>query len=382
MERERERVEREDRERERLAAVAKEQEEMEMEMAAYEAEVAALGFSHHGLDDGKSSAHKKHSSVTLDMYEPHWSAANRYLEMSSPEGSSIVDPAGVGGGSTNPSSPTTPQQHYSLTRQYMDDTQETSDKILMVHNALKIPTSQPPSQQQVQQGHFPVAGQRIHHVRLPGAVPASWAHPSELETHYGTDSGVSDGGTSTGAHPPTPAARRAPSGAKRVGAGVPSPLSKDIAAGIAMDAGQRVGTNSTSTTKSTTTTGNTNTGGAGNGTGTGAALVARAATAVPRRAMTSGSGGVTKEDLQRSAERIYYKYLIPQAEKRVRIPGEVRQRVARLMDSKMMNQSGVSQPPSATASTGLEEGSGGGAGSSCPVLKRKNNLGNPTAQEE
>lgn len=49
MERERERVEREERERERLAAVAKEQEEMELELAAYEAEVAALGFSHHHL---------------------------------------------------------------------------------------------------------------------------------------------------------------------------------------------------------------------------------------------------------------------------------------------------------------------------------------------
>jgi hypothetical protein len=94
--------------------------------------------------------------------------------------------------------------------------------------------------------------------------------------------------------------------------------------------------------------------------------------------MTSGSGGVTKEDLQRSAERIYYKYLIPQAEKRVRIPGEVRQRVALLMDSKMMNQGGGSQPPSAVTSTGFEEGSGGRAGPSSPVLKRKNNLGSPT----
>lgn len=319
------------------------------------------------------------------MYEPHWSAANRYLEMSSPEGSSIVDPAGIGGGSTNPSSPTTPQQHYSLTRQYMDDTKETSDKILMVHNALKNPTSQLPSHQQVQQGHFPMASQRIQHVRLPGAVPASWAHPSELETRYGTESGVSDGGTSTGAHPPTPAARRAPSGTKKAdasGAGVPSPLSKDTVVGIAMDAEQRVGTNGTSTTKSTTTTENTTTGGAGigtgAGTGVGAGPVARAATATPRRAMTSGSGGVTKEDLQQSAERIYYKYLIPQAEKRVRIPGEVRQRVARLMDSKMMNKSGVGQPPSATASTGFEEGNGGGAEPSNPVFKRKNKLGNST----
>jgi hypothetical protein len=53
MERERERVEREERERDRLAAAAaaaeKEQEEMEMEMAAYEAEVAALGFGHRSL---------------------------------------------------------------------------------------------------------------------------------------------------------------------------------------------------------------------------------------------------------------------------------------------------------------------------------------------
>ncbi|KAH7033890.1 RGS domain-containing protein [Linnemannia elongata] len=156
----------------------------------------------------------------------------------------------------------------------------------------------------------------------------------------GTESGVSEG-TSTGAHPPTPAAKRTPSKAGTSksgvsGAGVPSSLNKD--AGIAMTAGQRVGTDGTTTTKTTTTTENT---GTGAGTGTGTGTVARAATATPRRAMTSGTGGVTKEDLQRSAERIYYKYLIPQAEKRVRIPGEVRQRVAMLMDSKMMlNQGG------------------------------------------
>lgn len=330
------------------------------------------------VDDEKSSTHKKHPSVTLDMYEPHWSAANRYLEMSSPEGSSIVDPA-TGGttNSTNPSSPTTSHQHHDLTRQYLDDTKETSDQILMVHNALRHPTASPPQQQQGQ-GQFLTAGQRVQHVRLPGAVPASWAHPSELETQYGngTESGVSEG-TSTGAHPPTPAAKRTPSKAGTSksgvsGAGVPSSLNKD--AGIAMTAGQRVGTDGTTTTKTTTTTENT---GTGAGTGTGTGTVARAATATPRRAMTSGTGGVTKEDLQRSAERIYYKYLIPQAEKRVRIPGEVRQRVAMLMDSKMMlNQGGGSQPSLTVTSAG-NEGSGG-VGPSSPVLKRKNNLGSPT----
>ncbi|KAG0076449.1 Bud site selection protein, Revert to axial protein 1 [Linnemannia elongata] len=393
---ERERVEREERER------------IELELAAYEAQVAALGFGCHGLDDEKSSTHKKHPSVTLDMYEPHWSAANRYLEMSSPEGSSIVDPA-TGGttNSTNPSSPTTSHQHHDLTRQYLDETKETPDQILMVHNALRHPTASPPHQQQGQ-GQFLTAGQRVQHVRLPGAVPASWAHPSELETQYGneTESGVSEG-TSTGAHPPTPAAKRTPSKAGTSKAGVSgavvtSSLNKD--AGIAMTAGQRVqnpsGANyqvagptiggtatpynpenievakehlaesfgKASLHDNTTTT---------TGTGTGTGTVARAATATPRRAMTSGTGGVTKEDLQRSAERIYYKYLIPQAEKRVRIPGEVRQRVAMLMDSKMMlNQGGGSQPSLTVTSAG-NEGSGG-VGPSSPVLKRKNNLGSPT----
>ncbi|OAQ23123.1 regulator of G protein signaling [Linnemannia elongata AG-77] len=163
--------------------------------------------------------------------------------------------------------------HHDLTRQYLDDTKETSDQILTVHNALRHPTASPPQQQQGQ-GQFLMAGQRVQHVRLPGAVPASWAHPSELETQYGngTESGVSEG----------------------------------------------------------------------------------TSTATPRRAMTSGTGGVTKEDLQRSAERIYYKYLIPQAEKRVRIPGEVRQRVAMLMDSKMMlNQGGGSQPSLTVTNLGL-----------------------------
>ncbi|KAF9125161.1 hypothetical protein BG015_004944 [Linnemannia schmuckeri] len=343
---------------------------MELELAAYEAQAAALGFGVRGLEDEKGSTHKKQPSVTADMYEPHWSAVNRYLEMSSADGSSIIDPAAGATSSTNPS-PTTPHQHYDLTRQYLHDTKETSDPILMVHNALKNPSA-PPLQQQLQkqqQGHFPVAVQKVQHVRLPGAVPASWAHPSELETQSGTAFGVSEG-TSTGAHPLTSAAKRAPSGARAkakagvTGTGAPSSLSKD--AGIVMNAEQRVDTNGSSTTKTTTTTENTET-----STGT----VARAATAAPRRAMTSGSSGVTKEDLQRSAERIYYKYLIPQAEKRVRIPGEVRQRVAMLMDSKMMSQGG-SQPSLAAGSVGIE--GSGGVGPSSPVLKRKNNLGSPT----
>ncbi|KAK3824026.1 MAG: hypothetical protein J3R72DRAFT_374820 [Linnemannia gamsii] len=136
----------------------------------------------------------------------------------------------------------------------------------------------------------------------------------DKERAYGTESGISEG-TSTGALPPTPAAR--PNTIANAGVGESSlragaVISSSSDAGIAMTEGHPVGTNVTSTTEMTNTTGNTSQGaGAGAGAGT---------TATPRRAMTSGSGGVTKEDLQRSAERIYYKYLIPQAEKRVRIP--------------------------------------------------------------
>ncbi|KAF8927626.1 Bud site selection protein, Revert to axial protein 1, partial [Haplosporangium gracile] len=344
---------------------------MELELAAYQAQAVALDLGAHGPEDEKGSAHKKQPSVTADMYEPHWSAANRYLEMSSLDGSPIVDPPGGATNSTNPSSPTTLHQQYDLTQHYLHDAKETSDQILMVHNALKNPTA-PPLQQQLQQQqqeHFPIAVQKVQHVRLPGAVPASWAHPSELKTQSGTASGVSEG-TSTGAHLPIPAAKRTPSGARAkskagvTGAGVSSSLSKD--AGIAMNAEQRLGINGSSTTKTTTTTENT-----GTGTGT----VARAATAAPRRAMTSGSSGVTKEDLQRSAERIYYKYLIPQAEKRVRIPGEVRQRVAKLMDSKMMDQGGGQ---SSLAVGSIEIEGSGEVGPSSPVLKCKQNLGSPT----
>jgi hypothetical protein len=57
-----------------------------------------------------------------------------------------------------------------------------------------------------------------------------------------------------------------------------------------------------------------------------------------KRAMvvSRNSGGVTKEDLLKSAERIYCKYLIPQAETPIRIPGTVRHRVAQIMDGKMI----------------------------------------------
>ncbi|KAI8602763.1 RGS domain-containing protein [Dissophora ornata] len=57
--------------------------------------------------------------------------------------------------------------------------------------------------------------------------------------------------------------------------------------------------------------------------------------------ITLGTSGVTKEDLQESAERIYYKYLTPQAETPVRIPNSVRRRVAQLMDSKIMIDLGL-----------------------------------------
>jgi hypothetical protein len=124
--------------------------------------------------------------------------------------------------------------------------------------------------------------------------------------------------------------------------------------------------------------------------------------------MTSGMAGVTKEDLQRSAERIYFRYLIPQAEKPVRIPGAVRQRVASMMDSSMMTSSSPNLPPSSlpvvdnfnTDPTGMQgQGqagnninngtvisfpesvhSGGGASTTTGggALKRKNNLGTAT----
>lgn len=75
----------------------------------------------------------------------------------------------------------------------------------------------------------------------------------------------------------------------------------------------------------------------------------KSAAALKRMSMA----GVSKEDLFRSAERIYYKYLIPQAEKRVRIPGSVRHRVAVFMDGKikehMRHKDGV---PTAASSTG------------------------------
>ncbi|KAF9102956.1 Bud site selection protein, Revert to axial protein 1 [Mortierella sp. GBA35] len=342
-----------------------ERERMEREKAAimegaygYEEEAAGLDIAHSlGSEKG---AHRKQPSVPLDMYEPHWSAVNRYLELSSPEGSSIVDPHTS---STNVSSPIATHHHDHLTDRYLDNlAKEVEDPIVYVHNALKSPT--PQKQQQQQQQHGQIGGtipvSRVQHVRLSGAIPASWTHPSELETQYGTESGVSEG-TSTGALPPTPAAR--PTKGALVSAGTGARVQDAEIATAPGELIERVGTDGATATKTTTTTGNTST---GDDAGVGAAQ--------PRRAMTSVIVGVTKEDLQRSAERIYYKYLIPQAEKRVRIPGAVRKRVALLMDSTMMNTTSAER-------VGPEEGIGGTDGPSTPVLKRKNNLGSPTMSQ-
>lgn len=201
--------------------------------------------------------------MTLDMYEPHWSAANRYLEMSG----------------TRPSQDYNQFNNHTTTDQHLKD--KGSDPMLLQANSPKSPLS--PSSTL---GHL--------HQHLAGAIPSNWETPLESPSS-GLSRSQSSGGPSTYK---------------------PTEMSSTSANTIARAKSNAEG---------------------------------KSAAALKRMSMA----GVSKEDLFRSAERIYYKYLIPQAEKRVRIPGSVRHRVAVFMDGKikehMSHKDGM---PTVASSTG------------------------------
>ncbi|KAG0092105.1 Bud site selection protein, Revert to axial protein 1 [Podila epicladia] len=210
--------------------------------------------------------HEQKSSVTLDMYEPHWSAANRYLELS--------------GETRPPPIPEDKNQDVTHSSHHLKD--KSSDPLMLQAGSPKSPLS-------------PSSTLGRPHQHLVGAIPSNWEAPLESPSS-GLSRSQSSGGPS--AH---------------IGAEM-----------------------MTSTSANTIARARSNAEG-------------KSAAALKRMSMA----GVSKEDLFRSAERIYYKYLIPQAEKCVRIPGSVRHRVAVYMDGKikehMSHKDGV---PTAASSTG------------------------------
>ncbi|KAG0031497.1 Bud site selection protein, Revert to axial protein 1 [Podila clonocystis] len=246
---------------------AAEREEMEaLKAAQAEAEKWKSQIDEEQEQEQLKKGHEQRSSVTLDMYEPHWSAANRYLEMS---------------GDTRPSPIPEDNNNHYVTQNDQQLKDKSSDPMLLQASSPKSPLS-------------PSSTLGRPHQHLAGAIPSNWEAPLESPSS-GISRSQSSGGPST--HKATE-------------------MSSTFANTIA-----RVRSNADG----------------------------KSAAALKRMSMA----GVSKEDLFRSAERIYYKYLIPQAEKRVRIPGSVRHRVALFMDGKikehMSHKDGV---PTAASSTG------------------------------
>ncbi|KAF8936782.1 hypothetical protein BGZ58_003747 [Dissophora ornata] len=207
------------------------------------------------------------------MYEPHWSAVNRYLEISELDSDSHSTTELNNGLNEIPH-----QQHQSDQVTEGSHIKGGSEPILLQYASPTSPLSPTPT---IRRG--------VPH--LPGAVPDNWGHMNDPQNIH--DAGAGPSGTS----------------ALSVRGSV---IKKGTTNSRGADAG------------------------VANLSGTlGVATNTRRSTNI-KRAITLGTSGVTKEDLQESAERIYYKYLTPQAETPVRIPNSVRRRVAQLMDSKIM----------------------------------------------
>ncbi|KAG0024994.1 Bud site selection protein, Revert to axial protein 1 [Podila clonocystis] len=246
---------------------AAEREEMEaLKAAQAEAEKWKSQIDEDQEQERLKKSHEQRSSVTLDMYEPHWSAANRYLELS---------------GDTRPSPIPEDNKNNYVTQNDQQLKDKSSDPMLLQASSPKSPLS-------------PSSTLGRPHQHLAGAIPSNWEAPLESPSS-GISRSQSSGGPST--HKAIEMSSTSANTIARV---------RSIAEG-------------------------------------------KSAAALKRMSMA----GVSKEDLFRSAERIYYKYLIPQAEKRVRIPGSVRHRVAVFMDGKikehMSHKDGV---PTAASSTG------------------------------
>ncbi|KAF9199069.1 Bud site selection protein, Revert to axial protein 1 [Haplosporangium sp. Z 27] len=263
------------------------------------------------------------------MYEPHWSAINRFLEMSE-EGSGSDKFSNIDVGSSS--------NHNRQQYQSSDMTQLSNLSNLLGSDTIFPPYSDSPTSLPSQNS----AARRVP--VIPGAIPNNWAHLEEEskpkhkhETGAGTVSSISG---------PSITTKKAVDGSEGA-AGVGSGVGRDGGNEEKEDKG-KVNAQQSGTVGTTSTTKSPN----------------------PKY-------GVTKEDLQRSAKRIYCKYLTSQAENPIRIPGSVRDRVAQLMDGLMLVNSSDGGKFS-RGTTGVPPITGTTSSMSTPETfsRRKNGLGN------
>ncbi|KAF9998425.1 Bud site selection protein, Revert to axial protein 1 [Entomortierella chlamydospora] len=280
--------------RKQALAAQERSEREEREVARLEAERWKAQMEEEQEKELKKGHQQKHS-INLAMYEPHWSAVNRYLEMSEAESDNLSNTGAsmteTGSHYNHLQQQTQHQQQYQSSDMTQLSSMQGSDVLTLTVNESTASFPSPNSTTR----EVPV---------LPGAVSNNWSHLEDEDIR------------SKNKH----------------GTGICTASSVS---------GLSTSTVDVLTAKETTVDGRekgTGTEGASDHqSGTMGTLTTAKSMNVKRGLATSAtSPSVTKEDLQRSAERIYCKYLVPQAEKPVRIPGSVRRRVAQVMDSVMM----------------------------------------------
>ncbi|KAF9956619.1 Bud site selection protein, Revert to axial protein 1 [Mortierella alpina] len=281
-------------------------------------------------------SHRQKPSVTLDMYEPHWSAANRYLEMSDSGGAPMEDHDPVSGSSKMESNSYNDYTYAHTTNHNANNyggTGHMDTKEVLQEDPAASPFPKSPLEPS------PTIG-RVQLVHITGAVPDNWAHPDDTNKRDQVPSQSEKGvGASPSAFDSTHSLQE--SIARSEGPALETTV-------------HRVATNTTIATRSTANTG------------------------TMRRGGTNATASVTKDELFRSAERIYYKYLIPQAESPVRIPSAVRHRVALFMDGLVLNGADPgshAEGASASGAAGVGPGRTQSSATSPGAQRRKNTLG-------
>ncbi|KAF9577640.1 Bud site selection protein, Revert to axial protein 1, partial [Lunasporangiospora selenospora] len=304
--------------------------------------------------------HQTKPSITLDMYEPHWSAANRYLEIS---GNDRPGGASFNGNKSNVSDYDEAVASPMLTTATDSNPSTAHYPHQNLNNNNNNNNRSNPNQPDQNNTHFKESSAPL---LLNTALPLSPISPTSTLGHANSLVGplspvVVDISTPTDVWPRTADPTEATTGRQDKGAIGNKAVATAGGGGGGVSNGVDIQQQSGSTGAKSLNSGST-----------------------PRRALSAVAAGVTREDLQRSAERIYCKYLTPQAEKPVRVPGSVRHRVAFVMDILMTSGSGVvAANGNGVGDTATATGGGGARGvglqglrsPSMVSLKRKSNAG-------
>ncbi|KAF9291663.1 Bud site selection protein, Revert to axial protein 1 [Mortierella alpina] len=289
--------------------------------------------------ENEKKNHRQQPSVTLDMYEPHWSAANRYLEMSDSGGAPTQDHDPTNGNNNSSSKMEAGSYHdytyahntnHNANNHGYEDPRDTKEVLQEDPRASPYPKSPLDSS--------PTMG-RVQLLHISGAVPDNWAHPDDSNNKRDQTPSLPDKDVKAANK------NNAPSVQESITSSEGPALGTTV---------QRVATNTTIATRSTANTG------------------------MIRRGGTTGTASVTKDDLLRSAERIYYKYLIPQAESPVRIPSAVRHRVALFMDGLVLSAADTgshAERSSASGAAGVGPSRKQSSSASPGAQRRKSNIG-------